>query len=111
MLHHDALAEWEASTYRSTFIVEAIYDGPIDGWFYVTWGAVDDRHLGSRPKFVCCQCRPCVPPCPEDRVPESVLLEGSPELLAAYKTTGVYAGRVAEMQADARRRVVQRTGS
>lgn len=77
--------------YDTAFEVLSVYDGPIDGWFYVKWGRSAER----RPKIVKCSCDPCTTPCKEDGVPESELLASAPDLLNAYKLTDQYAFRVA----------------
>ena len=76
----------------------AIYDGPIDGWFFVRWGLSDE----TDPRNVSCQCDRCDTPCKEDGVPEYELAATAPDLLAAYKLTDLYHNRIAEMQRVAR---------
>ena len=76
----------------------SIYDGPIDGWFYVQWGLSDEE----QPRKVSCQCDPCFEPCKEDGVPEYELAATAPDILAAYKLTETYRKRNAEMQRTAR---------
>ena len=87
--------------YDTAFEVLSVYDGPIDGWFYVKWGRSAERH----PTVVECSCDPCITPCTEEDVPESELLATAPDLLNAYKLTDQYAFRVAVMRGAARARL------
>ena len=96
---------------QSEFEVEAIVDGPRDGWFIVQWGpsypGLSRHRKGSRqkPRFVPCNCNLCIPPCPELRVPEQELERSAPELLSRYKQTPKYKERVRQMEAAAVRRM------
>ena len=95
------MSQYEDNLYDTAFEVLSVYDGPIDGWFYVKWGRSAER----RPKVVKCSCDPCTTPCKEDGVPETELLASAPDLLDAYKLTDQYAFRVAVMRGAARARI------
>ena len=84
--------------YDEVFVVERVYDGPVDGWYYVEWGSVCNANPRVAPRFVSCRCDPCVEPCVEDRVPESELQRTAPLALAEYKATALYEKRLQEAE-------------
>ena len=97
-MHEPALDEWYATTYSRKFVVTGIYDGPINGYYYVHWGPIMDRNVNTNPRYVKCKCSPCISPCKEDEVPEVELAIGAPDLLAEYKESDQYEQRVNEMR-------------
>ena len=101
ILHEEARADWYATAYDRKFVVLEVYDGPINGYFYVRWGAEVDGHEATAPTYVTCQCDPCVGRCREDEVPEAELLAGAPDHLAAYKQSELYVQRMDEMRLEA----------
>ena len=92
------LQDWEEHLYDDVFVVERVYDGPIDGWFYVEWGPVYQSDHREAARYVQCRCDPCVTPCIEDRVPEADLQRTAPLALAAYKSTALYERRLQEYE-------------
>ena len=92
------LQDWEEHLYDDVFVVERVYDGPIDGWFYVEWGPVYQSDHREAARYVQCRCDPCVAPCVEDRVPEADLQRTAPLALAAYKSTTLYERRLQEYE-------------
>ena len=90
--------DWEEHLYDDVFVVERVYDGPIDGWFYVEWGPVYQSDHREAARYVQCRCDPCVTPCIEDRVPEADLQRTAPQALAAYKSTALYERRLQEYE-------------
>ena len=108
------LDKWYENVYEQSYHVERVYDGPIDGWFFVEWGQPDSKPVTARvtrssssrprPELSKCKCVKCVKPCPEDRVPEAELESTAPEMLREYKESALYQSRVRDMELDAVRR-------
>ena len=92
------LKDWEDHVYEDEFVVKEVYDGPINGWYYVHWGEVycADRRVPR--EYYACSCEECSPPCVEDRVPEAELMIGAPLALADYKRGPRYVQRVFEAE-------------